>query len=165
MTEHDDDWERERPSWSEIDKARDKSSHVSREKTPRGGARKAEAERERKAALKEAERLFAGKKATPEHAKALMMLERHFGTPKFVPTARKYLKDYGLPDDWGSLIMMLDFPEAAVVGGALERLFALYPEAGVTKQMGLKAKVETLSLVARDAEIRGLAEDYLGKMR
>lgn len=166
MSKYDDydDYERERPSWRDIDKMRDKSAHVEREKRPRGHKAKERAERERKAALAAAERLFAGKKATPEHDKALAALHSHYGTSKFLATARKYLKDYGLPDDWGSLILILDYPEAAVVAGALERLAPLYPEAGVTKQMGLKAKVETLALVAKDAGIRQVAEEFLRRV-
>jgi len=160
----DDDHERERPSWSEIDKMRDRSRHVERERAPRSPRAKAHAERERRAALAAAERLFAGKKATPEHAKAQAALHDHYGTPKFLPTARKYLKEYGLPDDWGTLILLLDYPEAKVVGEALERLAALYPEAGVTKQRGLRAKVETLALVARDAEVQRVAAEFLQKV-
>ncbi len=164
MTTRDDDYDRERPSWREIDAARDRSRHVERERGPRGARARAQAERERKAALREAERLFAGKKATPEHAKAQAALHRHYGTSKFVATARKYLKEYGLPDDWGSLILLLDYPEAKVVEGALERLGALYPEAGATKQMGLKAKVETLAMVARDVQIQRLAQEFLARV-
>jgi len=161
----DEDYERERPSWREIDAARDRSSHTThRDKAPRSPKAKARAEQERKAALKAAEQLFAGKKATPEHAKAQAVLHAHYGTAKFIPTARKYLKEYGLPDDWGTLILLLDFPEATVVGGALEKLAAYYPEAGVTKQRGLKAKVETLALVSRDADIRQVAEGALGRL-
>jgi hypothetical protein len=164
MAEHDDD-ERERPSWREIDAARDRSSHVEGEKHPRGGKAKAQAERERKAALAQAEQLFAGKKATPEHAKALASLDNYYGTPKFLPAARKYVREYGLPDDWGSLILMLDLPDKAVVGEALARLAKLYPEAGLTKQIGLKAKVETQAMTARDPEMRRLAEEFLAGIR
>jgi hypothetical protein len=161
MTDYDD-WQREKPSWSDIDKARNRSHHVERERSGRGGPKaKDRAERERKAALAEAEKLFAGKKATPEHAKAQAALHGHYGTPKFLATARKYLKDYGLPDDWGSLILMLDMPQAEVVGRALEKLGPLYPQAGVTKQIGLKAKVETLALVAKDPDIQQVAQEFI----
>ncbi len=157
----DDDYERERPSWREIDAGRDRSRHVERERAPRGPRAKAQAERERRAALAEAERLFAGKKGTPEHAKAQAALHAHYGTAKFVPTARKYLKEYGLPDDWGTLMLLLDFPEAEVVGAALGKLGRLYPEAGMTKQRGLKAKVETLALVSRDAGTQRVAQEFI----
>ncbi|MFH0810648.1 MAG: hypothetical protein V2A77_09330 [Pseudomonadota bacterium] len=163
MNDNDDDYQHEKPSWREIDHARD-CGHRASKASPKGTRAKAEAERQRRSALAAAEKLFAGKKGGPEHPKALAALHNHYGTPKFLATARKYLNEYGPPDDWGSLILLLDYPDSSVVETALKRLEAFYPSAGLTKQLGLKAKIETLALVATNPDIRVLAEDVLSRL-
>ena len=96
--------ERERPSWREIDQRRDGSRHVSRGERPAARPGTPRAERMRQRALKEAHKVFEGKQGTPAHQKMADALHRHFGSKKFNPLVKEYVKEYGLPRDWGLLI-------------------------------------------------------------
>ena len=121
----DDDNERERPSWREIDRLRDGSRHGRSE--PRAKVNHKQQEKIRQEALKQAEALFAGKQQRPEYKKALAKLEDQRATPQFSATAAKFFKDYGLPEDWRGLMLFLDYPDSTVVAEALQRLQPIGP--------------------------------------
>lgn len=155
----DDDNERERPSWREIDRLRDGSRRGRPEPRAKGGRK--QQEKIRQEALKQAEALFAGKQQRPEYKKALAKLEDQRATPQFEAASAKFLKDYGLPEDWRGLMLFLDYPDAAVVAEALLRLRQLAPSQSMTEVQGLKGKLRTLSLISRFLEIKEKAADML----
>lgn len=157
---HDDD--RERPSWREIDQRRDGSRHRAPARPPRGP--KAQAERARQLALAQAEALFKGKRARPEYQKDLRQLEACHGTKKFPASARKFLDEYGLPEEWGALTRFLDYPEPEVIREALQAMAAQVAGRTRVEQQGFKGKLQVMSLTAADAELRRLAEDILTKL-
>ncbi len=148
----DDDNERERPSWREIDRLRDGSRHGRAE--PRAKVNRQQQEKIRQEALKQAEALFVGKQQRPEYKKALAKLEDQRATPQFPAAAAKFFKDYGLPEDWRGLMLFLDYPDATVVAEALQRLHQLAPFQSMTEVQGLKGKLRTLSLISRFLEIK-----------
>jgi hypothetical protein len=92
MDGYDDD---ERPSWREIDKRRDGSSHTSGDRREKE-KKKPEADRwntgRRKKAL---EKLFMGDKGTIEHEKLYKKIHTSYGAPRFVDNVRKYVEKYG----------------------------------------------------------------------
>lgn len=155
----DDENERERPSWREIDRLRDGSRHGRPE--PRAKGNRKQQEKIRQEALKQAEALFVGKKERPEYKKALAKLEDQRATPQFSAAAAKFFKDYGLPEDWRGLMLFLDYPDSGVVVEALERLRQLAPFQSMTEVQGLKGKLRTLSLISRFLEIKERAADML----
>jgi hypothetical protein len=157
-----DDDDRERPSWREIDRLRDGSRHGRGEHKPPGGQK--QQEKIRQEALKQAEALFSGKQQRPEYKKAMAALEDQRATPHFLEAAEKFLQDYGLPEDWRALMLFLDYPEPAVVGEALNRLQHLAPSQSMTELMGLKGKLRTLSLTSRFLEIKEQAEALLREL-
>ena len=108
MAPERDEEERERPSWREIDQRRDRQGQ--RQAPAERRLPKKQAEWVRKMALKQAEALFKGRRGRPEYQKALKELEAAHGTKKFLPMARKFLEEYGLPAEWGTLNILLDFP-------------------------------------------------------
>ncbi len=162
MTPPHDDEDRDRPSWREIDQLRDKSRHARPEPKPRGGKRKQE--RARQEALRQAEALFAGKRALPEYRQALLALEGRYGTARFLPAAKKFLAEYGLPEEWGALILFLEYPESAVVQEALARLAVLSPGRSRVEQQGFKGKLRVLSLSAANSEVKKAAQKILGEL-
>src|SRR4030042_4365917 len=117
-----EDDERERPSWREIDQRRDASRHRQPARKPR--VPKTQAEWVRKQALAQAEALFKGKRARPEYQAALRQLEACHGTKKFPQCARKFLEEYGLPEEWGALTRLLDYPEPGAVGAVVGAMAA-----------------------------------------
>jgi len=158
----DDDDDREKPSWREIDKLRDGSRHARQE--PKSREPKRKQEKKRQEALRQAEALFSGKRGLPEYRAALQALENVHGTAKFTAAARKFLAEYGLPEEWGVLIMLLDFPEVEVVQEILARLAALAPGRSRVEQQGLKGKLRVISLSAGSPEVKKTAQELLGRI-
>jgi len=148
----DDDNERERPSWREIDRLRDGSRHGRSE--PRAKGNRQQQEKIRQEALKQAEALFVGKQQRPEYKKALARLDDLRATPQFSAAAAKFFKDFGLPEDWRGLMLFLDYPDSTVVTEALQRLQQLAPLQSMTEVQGLKGKLRTLSLTSRFLEVK-----------
>ena len=158
MGDYRDDDFREKPSWRERDRRKDRSRHVGQGDFQTGqGSRWI-----RKQILREADRLFQGKRAKkvdPEQEKARNEIHRFCGTKKFDPSVRKYLKEYGLPDDWSTLILLLDCKEPATVMQAIQALKALYPQQGLEEQQGFRSKLNIISMTTKDDELRHCAEE------
>jgi hypothetical protein len=157
----DDD--RERPSWREIDQRRDRPDRHREPAAPR--VPKKQAEKVRQLALRQAEALFQGKRARPEYQKALRELEGAHGTKKFAGVAKKFCGEYGLPVEWGTLNLLLDYPEAAVVLEVLQAMQGQWRERSRVEQQGFGGRLRVLALTSRDQEVRGLAEELLADLQ
>jgi hypothetical protein len=160
-----DSSERERPSWREIDQRRDGSRHVSRGERPAVRPGTPRAERMRQRALKEAHKVFEGKQGTPAHQKMADALHRHFGSKKFNPLVKEYIKEYGLPRDWGLLILFLDFPDPSIATGSLEQMARLHPTRSTREQRAFLSKLRTLSALADDPAVQEQAAELLSSLK
>jgi hypothetical protein len=160
--QRNDDNDRERPSWREIDRLRDQSRHQRTEPKPFGPQK--QQEKIRQEALKQAEALFVGKQQRPEYKKALAALDDQRATPQFLAAADKFLEVYGLPEDWRGLMLYLDYSDPAVVGEAITRLHQLAPSQSMTELQGLKGKLRTLSLISRFLEVKEQAALILAEL-
>ena len=160
MTDFDDG--EERPSWSEIDKLKDKSKHVSRDKSEFRKRPSAKEEWAKKQYLKEIEKLFSGEKEeTKDQKKAREDISRHYGSAKFKSSVERYIKKYGFPNDWGTLILMLDHKDPKMVMKTLNALRGIMNESSTAEQEGFKSKVKILAMTAEDDELRELAEEII----
>jgi len=150
----------EKKSWRDIDRVRDKSAHVSddpdaqRPQSPKK-------EWAQKMYLKEIENLFKGKKATPEHETALNEIHKRAGTKKFNTAVRKYVKEYGLPDDWSTLFLLLDYKDIKIVQVAVEKLISIMDDEPLNKKEGLKSKLSIMAMTAEDDDVREIAQEQL----
>jgi len=153
-----DDDERERPSWREIDQRRD-GTRLRRPAAPR--VPKKQAEWVRKQALAQAEALFKGKRARPEYQADLKKLEASHGTKKFPLLAKKFLMEYGLPEEWGALTRFLDYDDAAVVEQALRAMARQAPQRSRVEKQGFKGRLQVMALTSPHPELRGAAEEIL----
>jgi hypothetical protein len=161
MGRRDDDDDREKLSWREIDKMRDHSRHVSGE--PKSfRERSLRSDWAKKQHLKEAEKFFLGKKGTDEYKKAYAALHDKYGSPGFEEAAKKFIQEFGPPDDWGTLILILDAKDPAVAREALAPLKGLYEKRSPIEQKGLKGKLKILAITARDKNLREEVEKMLG---
>lgn len=154
-----DDYD-EKPSWRDIDRQRDRSAHAGRdndEQRPKSPRK----EWAQKMYLKEIENLFKGKKATPEHAGALNEIHLRAGTKKFNTAVRKYVKQYGLPDDWSTLFLLLDYKDVKIVRQSVEKLISIMNEEPLNKKEGLKSKLSIMAMTAEDDEVRDIAQEHL----
>jgi hypothetical protein len=163
MGRRDGDDDREKLSWREIDKMRDHSRHVS-------GERKSYQERSlrsdwaKKQHLREAEKYFQGKKGSEAYRKAYTVLHEKYGTPGFKAAAQNFIQEFGMPDDWGTLLLLMDSEEAAWVRDAMTALKGMCEKRSVIEQKGFKGKLKILAVTARDKEIRKEAERLLGEL-
>jgi hypothetical protein len=159
-SDRDDD--RERLSWREIDQRRDRPR---RQEPAAPRVPKKQAEWVRQLALRQTEALFKGKRGRPEYQTAVKELEKVHGTKKFAAGARKFLSAYGLPEEWGTLNLLLDYPEAAVVREVLTAMAAQLEGRSRVEQQGFGGRLRVLALTSRDEEVRRLAEELLSRVQ
>jgi len=151
-----DDEEKEKLSWSEIDKRKDRSKHVSGEKASYKKSKRSEWAL--KQYRKEAERLLMGKKGSDAYKKARNAIHDRHGTSKFNAAAKAFVKEYGLPDDWDTLFLFLDYKDTDTVEEVLSRLRETYRERSLTEMQGFRAKLEIMATTTRDNKLRAAVE-------
>jgi hypothetical protein len=156
-----DDEERERPSWREIDQRRDGSRHRGKAAPP---VPKAQAESIRKQALAQAEALFKGKRVRPEYQTDLKKLEASHDSKRFAALARKFLEEYGLPEEWGALTRLLDYDDPAAVAEVLLAMAGQVEMRSRVEKQGFKGRLQVLALTSPYPEVRRRAEEILGNL-
>ena len=115
--------------------------------------------------LKEVEKLFQGPKGRPEHDKDLQDLHRAYGTASFEKKLKAYIKTYGLPDEWGILLLLLDPRlEPDIVCQAIRALCGMSKKRSPQERKGLKSKLKILSLTSKSPMICEAAESALKTM-
>jgi hypothetical protein len=160
MPERERDYRNREITWSEIDKRKNRSRHVSEEPSP-FGKNKEKAEWLRKMALKEAHKHFQGKQGTPAHEKAVSFLQENYGTRKFQSLAKQYLDEYDRPKHWGTQFLFLDYDDPELVIDLLNQMTDVYPERSLREQQGFVSKLRTLKIMAEDGEVRDQAAKVL----
>ncbi|HEY9072520.1 MAG TPA: hypothetical protein VIN67_00185 [Desulfobaccales bacterium] len=154
-----DDDERERPSWREIDQRRDRAGGVKPAREPR--VPKKQVEKLRLQALAQAQALFKGKRSRPEYQKDLRKLEEKHGTKQFAVYAKKFMEEYGLPEEWGALTRLLDYPDPIVMQQVLQTMAARSGSRSRVEQQGFQGRLQVLALTSPYPEVRGCAEEIL----
>jgi hypothetical protein len=163
MTGYDD--REDRPSWSEIDKRRDRSSHVRHEPSESRKKTSAHDEWIKKQYRKEIEKLFkAAGEETEEQKKARMEIERAYGTGKFNTVVRQYVKGHGLPKEWSTLILILDHKDSAIVLQALEALRKRTGDITDAELAGFKSRITIIAMTAEDELLQECAEQILEEL-
>lgn len=150
-------------SWREIDRQRDKSRRPRKKKQELSNLERAlENPRVKDRYLKEAEKLFMGVKGQPQHSKDLRAIHKSYGRSNFQSVAKHYVETYGMPNDWGTLLLFLDIRDnPELVCKAIQVLCKIVGGKGPVEKKGLKSKLKVLSLIARDPQIRETAETQL----
>jgi hypothetical protein len=159
MPRHDED-EREKISWREIDRRRDRSPHAPKE-VPRERERSRRSEWVMKKYRKEADKLFMGKKGTKKHQKAQGDIDRYHGTEQFDEAVKNYLDQYGLPDDWRTLSLLLDYSDPEKVLETIQAMKPLYEGRSPMEKQGFKARLDILAMTASHSDLRDAAEEML----
>jgi hypothetical protein len=159
MPPRDDD-EREKPSWREIDRMRDHSRHTD-------GERRSYQERTlrsdwaKKQHLREAEKFFQGKKGTEKYKKAEAALHEKYGTSEFPQAAEEFMGEFGLPDSWGTLLLLLDSQNPKWIKQAVAVMKELYPKRSLIEQRAFKGKIKGMAGSAREREVRVACAELL----
>lgn len=162
MAPQDND-ERERPSWREIDQKRDRAGGGRAPRQAR--VSKKESEKLRLQALARAEALFKGKRSRPEYQTALRKLEDRHGTKQFAVYVKKFLEEYGLPEEWGALTRLLDYPDPMVLQQVLQAMADQLGARSRVEQQGFKGRLQVLSLTSPYPEVRQGAEEILSSLK
>jgi hypothetical protein len=162
MSPRDED-DREKLSWREIDKLRDRSRHVSGERKSLQ-ERTLRSEWAKKKHLREAEKFFQGKKGTEAYKVAYAALHEKYGSPDFQEAAKNFLQQFGLPDEWGSLLLILDYQEPGLVKEALGEMKAMYEKRSLIEQRGFKGKIRVLAMTTGDKDLRQECEKILAEL-
>ena len=110
------------------------------------------------------DKLFQGEKGGKEHKAALNAIHNHYGTNKFAASVKKYLKKYGIPDDWSTLMLLLDYKDDEVLAQVISTLKTIAPERSPVEQDGFKNKLEILAITASSSQIISLAETVLKEL-
>jgi len=110
---------------------------------------------------KEADKLFMGKKGTKKHQKALNEIDRYHGTDQFETVTKAYLEEYGLPEDWSTLSLLLDYSDPETVVQALNAMKNLCATRTSAEQQGFKARLDILVMTAWNSDLRDAAEEIL----
>ncbi len=159
-----DDYRGRRLSWREIDKLKDQSgfSRIRRKMEREKTSSVYSDPRAKERYLKELNKLFKGKEQEKE--KALEELKKAYGTKNFKKAVKKYLAEYGIPDDPWVLLLMLDVEDKKLL---LELLSAVKDkieifEDGAKKQ--LISRLKALSLSAIDEMVGYRAEKLLKEL-
>ena len=155
--------EREKPNWREIDRKRDRSRHVSRDK-PSKKEKSLRSAWSKQQYLKKVDQFFQGEKGGKEHKSALDAIHRHYGSSKFASAVKKYLKKYGIPKDWSTLMLLLDYKDDEVLIQVVEALKEIAPERSPVERQGFKDKLEILSFTASSSQVISLAESVLKEL-
>jgi hypothetical protein len=162
MNSYDDD-ERDKPSWRDLDRKKDRSKHLSQDR-PAYRPKSARAQWAQKQYLKEVENLFKGKKATKEHTVAHEALHQFSGTKKFNAAVKKYMAEYDLPDDWSTLFLLLDYKDIKIVKKVIVRLKDMAQEQPLNIKEGFKSKLHIMAMTSTDSELCELAEEVLTEL-
>jgi hypothetical protein len=86
------------------------------------------------------------------------------GTKKFNTAVKKYIKEYGLPDDWSTLFLLLDYKDVKIVRLAVEKLVSIMDDEPLNKKEGLKSKLSILAMTAEDDDVREIAQEHLAAL-
>ena len=155
----------DRPSWSEIDKLKDRSKHASQEKREVKQKQTAREDWAKKQYMKEIEKLFSGEKEeTEEQKKARKNIAQRYGSSKFNSAVDQFVKKYGMPGDWSTLMLMLDHRNVKIVTKTLEELRKKVHEGSEAEQEGFKSKVKIIAMTADNDDLQGLAEEILEEL-
>ncbi len=160
MPQYDNEGEREKLSWREIDRRRDRSPHAPKE-PPKEHTRSRRSEWVMKKYRKEADKLFMGKKGTKKHKKAQVDIDRYHGTEQFDEAVKSYLDQYGLPDDWRTLSLLLDYTDPEKVLEAIHAMRPLYQTRSPMEKQGFKSRLDILAMTSGHRDLRDAAEEML----
>ncbi len=160
MVRYQDEDERERVSWREVDRRKDRSPYAPKE-APKDRQRSRQSEWVMKKYRKEADKLFMGKRGTKKHQKAHHDIDRYHGTDQFETAVKTYLDQYGLPEDWSTLSLLLDYSDSEKVLQALDAMKGLYESRTPMEKQGFKARLDILAMTASDSDLRDFAEEML----
>jgi len=158
------DYDDERPSWRDLDRRKDRSRHYGRQEKTQEKGQKKEGPKDRwqEGRVKEAlDRLFMGKKGTVEHDKLYRKVHDSYGSQGFLVNVKKYIENYGLPDDASTLILILDTKEQDIIIQTLGKIKKVYAALSDRQKEDVKRKLSIIAITDRSKEVKSKAEEVM----
>jgi hypothetical protein len=110
------------------------------------------------------QRNIFGEKGYPGIQKSRNELYNRHGTPKFPAIAKKFIQEYGLPDDWDTLFLFLDYKDPRTVKDVILKLKGSYRERSLTAMQGFRAKLEIISTTTSDKGLRIIIQEVINEL-
>jgi hypothetical protein len=163
MVRYQEEDGREKMSWREIDRRKDRSPHAPKEQREPQAQRPKSRRSEwmMKQYRKEVDKLFMGKKGTQKHEKSLKEIGKNHGTDQFETVAKTYIDQYGLPDDWNTLSLLLDYPDSNKVTEVIGAMEKIFETRSPVEKRGFKAKLDILAMTTTNSDLRDAAEELI----
>ena len=156
----------ERPSWRDIDKKRDRSSHVSQDKKEKAGGGRPGADRYEQGRYKEAlEKLFQGKKGTIEYQKLYNKIHKSYGSSTFLKHVQNFTQAYGLPEDVSTLLLILDTKDPATMLTAIDKLKDLFAAATAREKEDIRRKLSIIGMTDRSGDVKERAREVAEELK
>jgi len=152
----------DRPSWKEIDKRRDRSSHSRDEKPAFSGSKKQQAYM-KQMALRQADKLFTPKKSDKQR-KDEQELEQAKGSDAFAETAQKFMDTYGVTDDWHVQLVLAEVPLSKIAVPAIESLVESAAALEKSEKQSILSQLRILALTGK-SKIKMAAKAALDQIK
>ncbi|HLG19379.1 MAG TPA: hypothetical protein VI895_06130 [Bdellovibrionota bacterium] len=156
----DEDEEREKPSWRELDARRDRSYHV--QDKPKIERQPAIAKRGQALAKEALDELFTEKK--DKDRKAAWKKVHEASGKLFAGRARAYVEKYGMPKTWDDLLRLLDHPDSQFFESILDRVMELAVHESPVRIDLLVGKLRVLKMTHEEPELLAKMEGCLAKL-
>jgi hypothetical protein len=157
--------ERERRSWSEIDKLKDRSGH----RKPDRGENQQDRLRDKRAMSQykaQLDKLFTpGKKnMDDEDTPKLKKLREISDRGEFIKAANKFLQDSSLPNQWEDLENFLRHDDPELLSETINRMEGLLSEQSQTAQENFQKDLHLIEMTTRDKVLRKQVSKLLRKI-
>ena len=156
--------DRDKTSSSDSDKRR-------REKPRRGGNGRSRSEGGKRGARRVSgaykrrveEQLF-GKRNDAGRSRLEQRLRDAHASPTFLRTYREFKKSFGMPEQFGLLLMLLDLEDERELLGVLQALGEAVPRASVDERSLLRSRMRNLEMSASTDALGNAALELLGRL-
>lgn len=155
--------EREKPSWSELDKQRNRSRHVVTESKPMPKFKAFSNKRAETKAKQALNQFFQGKKSKEQKTAWKKVTEGTAST--FSSRASSYVEKFGLPREWDDLLRLLDHEEVEFVINILDRMLELAPMETEVRRDLLVGKLRVLRMEREEPPILSKIESSIESLQ
>lgn len=154
--------EREKRSWREIDRMRDRSRPQS-DRPPRGAAAQAREAAASKQYRKQLDRMFSTNRGGAEAAQLAKAMRAALGTPGLADACRAFRDAVGAPEEASHISLFLDSGDPELVLAGLEALRSGCVEGTLQATPGFRTQLRMLAQDSND-EVAEAAEELLEQL-
>lgn len=112
--------------------------------------------------LDEIARVFNGKKGSNLHWAKIRSIHESYGKTDFKKKVLEYYEEYGLPDDWSTLMLFIDVEKPAhLVCASIKALCGMVCSRSPVEVKGLISKLNILRMTEKNPDIIECAEECI----